>query len=366
MQRHILRRRGFTLIELLVVIAIIAILVALLLPAVQQAREAARRAQCKANLKQVGIAMHNYHDVHSVLPPGDNNSTRGNAVRAIATNKGVLNHTALVYMLPFMDQAALYDEMDLNLATGPANHGAADSTYITGGWPNKNTPLVANIIPGLICPSDPSDTRVKKPGNTGHWAEHYAFTAPGDGNNAGVGKTNYLMAAGGHGNGWSTNSAYGAYANSTCNLPDGSTGVRYRGVFGHNGAALFRSFTDGLSNAIAFGEVRQDYGSDTNQGIESSATAAWGAYSHVSTFIHVEPNSVAPDHIANVRYHINGPRDLVPSRVRHHGGTASSAHTGGAHFLFGDGAVQFLNETMDHSLYCRLLFIGDGGELGDF
>jgi prepilin-type N-terminal cleavage/methylation domain-containing protein len=362
-----MKRRAFTLIELLVVIAIIAILVALLLPAVQQAREAARRSQCKANLKQLGIALANYHDVHSVLPNGATNGTRGNVVRSAATGmKQVLNHTALGYLLPYLDQAALFNEMDWNMATGPANHAGADSTFLGGGWPNTNTALVGTVLPALICPSDPSDARVKKPGNTGHWAQHYALTQAGDVNSSrGVGKTNYLMSAGGHGNGWSTGSAYGAYKNSTCNTPDGGRGVRYRGMFGYNGAAKIRDITDGASNSIAFGEARQDYGTDTVPGIESSRTAGWAAYSHTSNFIHVEPNATA-SRINHGRYQINGARDITPFRIRHHGGTASSAHVGGAHFLFGDGAVQFLNEAMDHSLYCRLTFIGDGEPTGAF
>jgi hypothetical protein len=173
------------------------------------------------------------------------------------------------------------------------------------------------------------------------------------------------MSAGGHGNGWSTGSAYGAYKNSTCNTPDGGRGVRYRGMFGYNGSAKIRDITDGASNAIAFGEVRQDRGTDTVPGIEGNRFAGWAAYTHTGNFIHVEPNATA-SRIHHQRYHINGPRDLTPFRIRHHAGTASSAHTGGAHFLFGDGTVQFLNEAMDHPLYCRLLFIGDGEPTGAF
>ena len=98
-----LRKRGFTLIELLVVIAIIAILIALLLPAVQQAREAARRSQCKNNLKQLGLALHNYHDSHFIFPPGDINAggydcTWLNSLPAPATTE-TRNHTAGLFVL---------------------------------------------------------------------------------------------------------------------------------------------------------------------------------------------------------------------------------------------------------------------------
>src|ERR1700754_3361454 len=91
------RARGFTLIELLVVIAIIAILIALLLPAVQQAREAARRTQCKNHLKQFGLALHNYHDVHTIWPCGH--------ISVGAHRKG----GAVIHLLPYMDQAAIYN-----------------------------------------------------------------------------------------------------------------------------------------------------------------------------------------------------------------------------------------------------------------
>ncbi|HUQ72316.1 MAG TPA: DUF1559 domain-containing protein, partial [Planctomycetaceae bacterium] len=119
-------RRGFTLIELLVVIAIIAILIALLLPAVQQAREAARRTQCRNNLKQLGLAMHNYLDAHSRLPLCLN-----------ASNKPISVHA---YMLPFLDQTPLYNLIDFNT-----------------NW-NSATNATARAVPvaSFLCPSEPT------------------------------------------------------------------------------------------------------------------------------------------------------------------------------------------------------------------
>ena len=129
------RKRGFTLIELLVVITIIAILIALLLPAVQQAREAARRSQCKSNLKQWGIAIHNYHDAHSTMPMG----------------KVALRHwTFRSMLLPYVDQATLYEQLDFEF-------DPECFTYALVTMPDN--PL-DDLIPLYSCPSDPNSGRV--------------------------------------------------------------------------------------------------------------------------------------------------------------------------------------------------------------
>jgi prepilin-type N-terminal cleavage/methylation domain-containing protein len=128
------RRRGFTLIELLVVIAIIAILVALLLPAVQQAREAARRTQCKNNLKQLGLALHNYHDVHLVFPPG---SLKGSGLAW-----GFVAHT-----LPFIEQTSIYNTIDF------AQTDCA--VFLKAQQAAGRSDATSVLIPMLTCPGDP-------------------------------------------------------------------------------------------------------------------------------------------------------------------------------------------------------------------
>lgn len=116
-----------------------------------------------------------------------------------------------------------------------------------------------------------------------------------------------------------------------------------------------------------FGEARQDIGTNSVRGIvNADHSAAWSCYTWVSNFISVHANT-DPNHISNKRYHINSPRDVpgmagsgATASVTHHGGAASSAHAGGAHFCMGDGAVKFLNETIDHSLYAQLNYCTDG------
>ncbi|QDU07121.1 DUF1559 domain-containing protein [Gimesia aquarii] len=177
-------RRGFTLIELLVVIAIIAILIALLLPAVQQAREAARRSSCKNNLKQIGLALHNYNETHTIFPPAS----------ITASNIG-----GFAFILPFMEQSALYNKWDFSLSQTHANNREANST-----------PVIA-----YFCPSKPRSSL------------NSSSTAYGD----------YAFSSGtGHSN-----------SNSHSN---------WKGMFNRDSNTRLRDVTDGASNTFAAGEKR--------------------------------------------------------------------------------------------------------------
>ncbi len=151
-------RRGFTLIELLVVIAIIAVLIALLLPAVQQAREAARRTQCRNNLKQLGLALHNYHDAYNLFPngigyaQGPNNPFFGNPQNSPIDDPNL--HVWTEGLLPYLDQGNVYNQINFSLAIiGPISIPGVPAPYNTVGGTNQTATNVA--IPAFICPSTP-------------------------------------------------------------------------------------------------------------------------------------------------------------------------------------------------------------------
>ncbi|WP_417851409.1 DUF1559 domain-containing protein [Thalassoglobus sp.] len=338
-QRHSFRR-GFTLIELLVVIAIIAILVALLLPAVQQAREAARRTQCKNNLKQLGLALHNYHDVYNQFPPGQVFSGDPTLANQTADRQTFsLNHTGFTMLLPYIDQGPLYNLWDPNIASGPALRAGSAPVW---GDPTLNHQVTQQRIPAFLCPSDSNQGPAPNVA-TGEYASTQGAL------------TSYVFNAGYSGEEYRT---YSIYKSSTVVMPTGKT-VRRIGAFGNNGSARMADFTDGTSNSIAMGEVILDKSS-------TSYLPLWGQGRHVGTYGRVIPDPT-PGHVNNCRYRINAHFDCDAANVgKPYAWTYSSSHVGGGQFLLADGSIRFLSENIDWPTFVYLNFIKDGEVIGEF
>jgi len=317
-------RRAFTLVELLVVIAIIGVLIALLLPAVQQAREAARRMQCNNNMKQLGLALHNYHDVHLTLPPATINPGC-HGCKTIVTpdtlSTNVRNITVHLLILPFLEQNALHDKLDFRKPMGLAAHADVTDPSPTDAAGNMAA-LKGTRLDVFACPSDPYDL----PGTTTDTNSHYYSID--------YYRTSYAVAS----RNWEDD-AYNAqlYWGTSTNY------ANQRGAFGHNGAAKFRDITDGTSNSILFCEtpMRKD---------AVTRGPFWGTWTN--TFW------------VKMSYGINVPRSATIPQV--FAWSAGSEHPGGCNILLGDGSVHFLSETADTATTLNLVSIADGEVLGEY
>jgi prepilin-type N-terminal cleavage/methylation domain-containing protein/prepilin-type processing-associated H-X9-DG protein len=348
------RRTGFTLIELLVVIAIIAILIALLLPAVQQAREAARRTQCRNNLHQLGLALHNYHDVYNRLPPSIWQSDWGNLPNNQPSWGQNEKGNYFVRLLPYLDQAPLYNQVDFSNTCGrqpdcvfPWNGQPADPLSIdyirVGPTPGNRPYAFQTVLEALICPSDglmgtgtwDSPSRAK----TNYAASMGNQAMPGQNTNFGPACTlypgnNFGTGPVGHGNNYRPQEVSGAFA---------------RWIW----SARIGDLLDGPSNVILMGEI-----------LPACGDHHWNGWWHF--------NSQFTATTAPINWHIvcigqpgwdtNGSTLTFPSPQPgcHHWQNwqtsqgFKSQHEGGAHFLFGDGRVQFLSENIDYITYQRL------------
>ncbi len=310
------------MIELLVVIAIIAILIALLLPAVQQAREAARRSTCKNNLKQLGLAMHNYHDTHRTFPPGAVWYGIGSAPEnGRDANWGT---TWVVQVLPFMDQANLYNNYNMSLNARSVNA-------------NSTSSVLQAKIPSLICPSQPGVDR---------------SNLTQDFN--GFSKITYAASVG---------------AGSTLTRTD-YTNPNRRGFFSavaQNGAKI-RDVTDGSSNSIMLSEIVVSISTGDDKGAWGWCTGA--LFSGRNNNGILTPNAKVYDatpYSSNNTSDNNFNRRNNPDRTGTLSGQAArSFHVGGVHATMGDGAVRFLSENIDQNTYLNLLSISDGNVIGEF
>ncbi|TWT58592.1 putative major pilin subunit [Thalassoglobus neptunius] len=298
-------KRGFTLIELLVVIAIIAILIALLLPAVQQAREAARRTQCKNNLKQFGLAMHNYHDVYNMFPIGHQYRGWFNGDPNVNPKQGGSAYGWGWALLPYMDQAPLFNLFWAEQQVAWANPGPNQTAEQT------NVLLAQTVLPMISCPSD------TKPTNQNDGAIPNSATSSYQG----------------------ASSAYNGYQGN--NVTANANTRRFNGVFRRTNSGpptRIRDITDGTSNTIAVAETR--WGMQTN-GLNRSRF--YGAQ---------DGNGMNGAQGATNALLVQGEWAMnwlqIEGNTQPHR-TAGSLHIGGAQFLFCDGTVRFLSENIEHT-----------------
>ncbi len=380
-------RRGFTLIELLVVIAIIAVLIALLLPAVQQAREAARRTQCKNNLKQLGLSMHNYHDAFGRFPMGMVDDDH-NAVGSM--------HTGFLMLLPFIEEQALYNSYNTKVGPPPVSGAATRNTdpptQVTANWYRvENSTTISKQMKQFFCPSNRDEGVVQVGGP--------ALLA---------GASDYAM----------VNGAIPLLCGSPQDL---SYPVLLSGHFGPNTKISIKDVRDGTALTVAMGEVSggEHVIGTTNTAVFQPPDAsalnfsgtgprpwgidqAWGVARISGTTINGWPRGsifiVAFQHVG-VDLKIDGntntempspmnPRLVMASQIdTSRANTAPSStgatgpcistsspadrlsnvrsfHEGGSQFLMGDGTVRFISENIDKRIY-GYVFTVQGKEIVD-
>jgi len=332
------RSQGFTLIELLVVIAIIAILIALLLPAVQQAREAARRTQCKNNLKQIGLALHNYNDVYGVFPIGNNSS--------FPDGWGI---SFWVSLLPYMEQSGLYNQMTFS-GQSPGYTGQGTGNTVNG-------PLVrGKSFAFLACPSSPLP--VFKDTGAGIQTQISQYVGISGAVNDAVG---------------------GPFQNSsgTPDLPsDNCCSCVVQGVHARGGVLLpfkavaFRDITDGTSNVMAVSE-QSDFAKNAAN-VQVLITNNHGWMMGTAGVGSGEGTNQRRFNLTTIRY--------APNAVKAVGGTGLqgvcnndganngifSPHTGGVQTVLCDGSARFISENIDLTTLKRVATRNDGQVVGEF
>jgi prepilin-type N-terminal cleavage/methylation domain-containing protein/prepilin-type processing-associated H-X9-DG protein len=332
--RNSARMRGFTLIELLVVIAIIAVLISLLLPAVQSAREAARRAQCVNNLKQIGIALYGYHDAIGCFPPASYSWSPSDISNNCANQNR--SHGLFTYILPYMEQSAVFNSVNFNFAVGISNAGTQYG--VQPGF--IQTTALSTSIASYFCPADSRRTQ----DTTGN--DSFCPYSPGSyGANCGTWDTIHFF---------------------TC-----PSYLETNGAFSRDFIYRVASIQDGTSNTLFVGE--------TSRFLNEPETF-FGFWNRVTSFSgRVFPSTNRPQGIAvtaprpNARLLVPDPPKILPieawldpklSPLTIEAGQFGfrSPHPGGINFLFGDGSVRFIKNAITIPIY-RDLSTRAGGEV---
>jgi prepilin-type N-terminal cleavage/methylation domain-containing protein/prepilin-type processing-associated H-X9-DG protein len=316
-------RNGFTLIELLVVIAIIAILIGLLVPAVQKVREAASRAQCENNLKQIGLAAHNYHDQHKRFPPGTNLPVvyvgfGPPAFTSPAAVRPGQSFSVLEAILPFIEQGPVYNKLNFN------STNASGSQYTAGNCDSPTAPG-ATVISVYICPSED---------NVPSGSQTTYVTG---------GKTYY----------------FGFNSYGGCAGIRSFYGMTQDGIFYINSQVRVTDIKDGTSNTFLFGErYHKDPTYDTLVSpINQRAGWAWanglGGYDYLFGAVRPINWVIPPSVTTDPGYLYQDDRMSV----------FGSGHTGGANFCFADGSVRFLSDSTDVATVLQPMCTRAGGEV---
>jgi prepilin-type N-terminal cleavage/methylation domain-containing protein/prepilin-type processing-associated H-X9-DG protein len=379
LHRRVRGARGFTLIELLVVIAIIAVLIALLLPAVQQAREAARRTQCKNSMKQIGLALHNYNEAFNLLPPGWVNTAGVWSSHGWGWN---------AFILPFLDQLPVYNQISGGVIVGTATMESFGTGFAGGSSSTGTdiTPSASNLDSSCLGPEGAIIATLRCASDT--LSSPQVFNR-GTGSQIFGGRSNYP-------------GVYGA------RLVDGPGGTAINvnnnrsGAFSANSSRKFGDFVDGMSNAVIVGEraafpVPFTSGGRTQIPTLWAGTRAYGqsetaagdamtvgqcftplnaAYYGTTSKVGSNFQSTFLGQVYNMtNLGMAGPGYGTPNGDPGAGTDISivgmysgftSWHSGGAHFLLGDGSVRFISENISAATYQNLGTINDGNVLGDF
>ncbi len=325
------RQRGFTLIELLVVIAIIAILIALLLPAVQQAREAARRSSCKSNLKQMGVALHNYHDVHSSFPLGTASSAQGG-----------FGTSWLIRILPQVEQAAVFNRITFNgTHHGWTGHASGEA----------NGDLIRGIeFSVYACPSSP----VPLLKDTGGGRQTMVASYVG-------------IAGAANGNGFTNRGGRQEACCNCCGSPGNNQNgqIASGGMLPPNQIIRIRDVTDGTSSTMIVSEC-SNFIFNSSGGNPQNWNATHGI------LMGTDEGGASPVNgtgtyrraynVTTIQYAPNGATQELAGVGGNDGSNKGiySAHTGGVQAAFSDGSVHFISENINLGLLKRLATRDDG------